>query len=194
MEQTKKLRSKDLIVAGAFAALYLAVMLAVVTAASVTPVTFLLAPFLSGIVLGTIYILYCVKIPRRGAILILGVPVSLALITTTWVAPLWGMACALAAELLASAGKYQSKKWYTASFCAFACTTAGPFWALLTSKPAIMEENTAYYGAQYAAVFDAITPPWITPVAIASAILGGFIGAAVGKKLLKKHFEKAGVV
>ncbi|SHI23077.1 energy-coupling factor transport system substrate-specific component [Sporobacter termitidis DSM 10068] len=191
----KKLTVKDLIVAGAFAALYVVIMLVIVSTASLTPVTWLMAPLLCAVVLGTVYMLYCMKIPKRGAILILGVVVSLVLSSTGgWAAPAWGIICALLAELLAALGRYGSKGWYAASFCVFACSTAGPFWMLVFAKAAVLATIENTYGAGFAARMDALTPPWIVPVVIGSAVLGGFIGGAIGKRLLKKHFEKAGVV
>lgn len=59
-----KLTTKDLIAAGAFGAIYLVVL-------PVVPVLFLATPLIAGIVLGTVYMLYAAKVPKKGAILIL---------------------------------------------------------------------------------------------------------------------------
>lgn len=45
----------------------------------------------------------------------------------------------------------------------------------------------------YAAALDALTPDWIVAVLIAFALFGGLLGGLLGKRILKKHFEKAGI-
>ena len=40
---------------------------------------------------------------------------------------------------------------------------------------------------------DALTPDWIVAVLIAFALIGGLLGGLLGKRILKKHFEKAGI-
>jgi energy-coupling factor transport system substrate-specific component len=51
-----------------------------------------------------------------------------------------------------------------------------------------------YSGAEYAQTMDALTPSWIIFVLIALAVLGAMIGTTIADKLMKKHFEKAGLV
>lgn len=191
--EKEKLQSKDLIVAGAFAALYIVVMMVVTSVVGIIPITFLLSPLLAGIVCGTIYMLYVMKVPKRGAILILAVLVGLVFSSASWVAGVWSVICGIVAELLAAAGKYRSKKLYTASYCAIACTTVGPFWLLVVARDQYLA-SAARFGEEYAATLDALSPAWIILVLIGLGILGGLIGAAIGRRVLKKHFEKAGVV
>ncbi len=65
---------------------------------------------------------------------------------------------------------------------------------LVYAKPSFIQACEIYYGADYAATLDKLTPSWIILVLIGSAMLGGLIGGLVGSRLLKKHFQKAGVV
>lgn len=191
----KKLKTKDLIVAGAFAALYVVVLMVGVSVLGFIPVLYLIAPLFISIVLGPIYMLYVMKVPKPGAILILAAVVGL--ITSMggmWFALVWSLALGVVAQLIARAGKYQSKRMYCISYCVFACTNMGPFWALILAKDAFLASCADYYGADYAASIDALTPSWIVFVLIGIAVLGGFLGGALGNRLLRKHFEKAGVV
>lgn len=195
MNQTHALKSKDLIVAGAFAALYIVVMFLGVSVIGFIPLLYLLAPLILGIILGPIFMLYVMKVPKRGAILILALLVGL--ITSmggVWMALIWSLLCGLVAEIVAGIGKYSSKKLYTVSYCAFACTIVGPFWLLVLAKDTFLESTLAYYGQDYVTQLDALTPSWIILVLIGLALVGGLIGATLGKRLLKKHFEKAGVI
>ncbi len=55
--KTNKLKTKDLIVAGAFAALYVVVLFAVVTVMGFVPILYLIAPFVNSVILGCIYMI-----------------------------------------------------------------------------------------------------------------------------------------
>ncbi len=193
--KTRKLKTKDLIVAGAFAALYLVVLMFGVSVLGFVPVLYLAAPFFVSVLLGPVYMLYVMKVPKTGAILILSVLVGLLTsMGGMWFSLVWAPALGLAAELIARAGKYASPKLYHASFCVFACTNMGPFWGLILAKDAFLASCVDYYGAEYAAAIDALTPGWIVLVLLAIALIGGFFGGALGRRLLSKHFKKAGVV
>ncbi len=190
-----KLKSKDLIVAGAFAALYVILLFVVVSVLGFMVVTYLAAPFVMGIVLGPVYMLYVTKVPKRGAIMILAVLV--ALVTSmggAWMAGVWSVFLGLAAELIAGIGKYRSRKLLASSYAVFACSNMGPFWLLVFAKQAFLDACLAYYNQEYVTQIDAMTPPGFIVVLIILAFAGGIIGGILGSKLLKKHFVKAGVV
>lgn len=194
-QQNNKLKSKDLIIAGAFAALYVVALFLTVSCMGFIPLLYLMAPFFMSIVLGPIYMLYVMKVPKTGAILILSVVVGLVTsLGGMWFTFIWCIVIGLIAEIIARAGKYRSRKWYAASFVLFACTNMGPFWALIIAKDAFLQSCVGYYGQEYANTLDALVTDWVVVALIGIAILGGILGAALGTKLLKKHFQKAGVV
>jgi energy-coupling factor transport system substrate-specific component len=194
-KKANKLKTKDLIVAGAFAALYIVVLMVVVSVLGFMPIVYLMAPFFLSIPLGVVYMLYVMKVPKTGAILILAVLVGLVTsMGGMWFSIIWALALGVVAELFARAGKYGSAKMYQISFCVFAGTNMGPFWGLILAKPTFLANCVEYSGAEYAAALDALTPPWIVLVLIGIAVIGGLLGSALGRRLLKKHFEKAGVV
>lgn len=191
----KSLQSKDLIIAGAFAALYIVVMFLCASLVGLIPLAYILAPLILAVVLSPIWSLYVTKIPKRGAILILSILVGLlTMMGGVWQAGVWSLLIGIVAELIAAVGKYKSRKAYLVSYIIFACTNMGPFWMLFFAKQAFLDLCTAYYGADYAATLDALTPPWFILVFIALALVGGFIGGTFGQRLIRKHFKKAGVV
>ncbi|MDK2807378.1 MAG: energy-coupling factor transport system substrate-specific component [Clostridiales bacterium] len=195
MRKESKLQSKDLIIAGAFAALYVVVLFAVVSATGFIPILYLLAPLILGIVLGPVYMLYVTKIPKRGAILILAAVVGLLTsLGGVWMALLWSILCGGLAELVASRGKYRSRRFFLGSYVIFACTNMGPFWMLVFAKEAFLEACLSYYNQDYVDTICALTPSWIILVLMGLSLLGGWIGGGLGSKLITKHFIKAGVV
>lgn len=60
----KKLRTKELIYAGAFGALYIVLMLVIVLGTSMIPILYILAPITVGLVCGTVYMLICCYVTR----------------------------------------------------------------------------------------------------------------------------------
>ena len=48
--------------------------------------------------------------------------------------------------------------------------------------------------ADYVATMNAVTPVWVLAVMVIATFLLAFVGGLIGKALLKKHFEKAGMV
>ena len=79
-QNDKQLRTKDLIYAGAFGAVYIVLMLIVVLGTSAIPVLYILAPFTVGVVCATVYELCVLKVHKFGPALILGVLIASKLI------------------------------------------------------------------------------------------------------------------
>lgn len=49
------------------------------------------------------------------------------------------------------------------------------------------------YGQEYVDTLISYTPGWMFPVLFIVTFIGGVLGALLGKAVLKKHFEKAGI-
>lgn len=188
-----KLTTKDLITAGAFAAIYLVLLSVLSMVLAIVPVLFLLTPLVAGIILGTVYMLYAAKVTHTGAILALsilvGVITSSATIYPLFFAILWGI---IAEVIVAKGGR--STTALSVSYCVFNLTSIGPFFAIIVAKEAFIESCATYYGTEYAASLDALTPSWIIVVFVALSLAGGLFGGLFGNKILKKHFKKAGVI
>lgn len=193
--EKEKMKTKELILAGAFVALYVVVLSILVTILGFVPVLYLIVPFLLPIALAPIFNLYVTKVPRFGAIIVLGVAVVLVADMASGITAIaWGLFVTLIAEFIARSGQYQSKKKYSIAYIFFALTNVGPLFALLFVKDKFLNNLTLFYGEEYAAKFDAITPDWIVFALIGMALVGGVIGGIFGRKVMKKHFEKAGIV
>ena len=160
-----KLTTKDLIAAGAFAAIYLVLLTVLaVMVLPIVPVLYLATPLIAGIVLGTVYLLYCVKVPKTGAIFILallvGAITSMASIYPLIAAAVWGVV----AEGIAAGKRRRSPNALAASYCVFNLTSMGPFFSLLLAKDAFLSTCVTYYGQEYADTIDRLTPDWIIAV------------------------------
>ena len=118
-QDEKKMRTKDLIYAGAFGAIYIVLMLIVVLATSAIPILYIVAPFTVGVVCATVYELCVLKVRKFGPALILGVLFALVACSGNILGMVLAVAAALLAELIILAGRYRSKKLFLLSFLAF---------------------------------------------------------------------------
>ena len=194
VKEDGRLKTKDLIFAGAFGAIYLVMMLAIVMGTGSIPILYLLSPLTVGVIGGTIYMLCVLKIHKFGAALILGILFLLISSTSNWLSIATAAAAAILAELILFLGRYKSRKMYLASFPFFNLNMAAPFALLQVNKQQFIDLSRAYYGEERATALDALTPGWIWFGLLALAFVGGIIGSVIASRLIKKHFEKAGIV
>lgn len=191
---SKKLRTKELIYAGAFGALYIVLMLVIVLGTSMIPILYLLAPISVGLVCGTVYMLCVLKVRKFGAALILGVSFALTACSGAWYSIVGAIAAALIAELIIMAGKYQSKKMYLLSFVVFNLNMACPYMMLFLARDAFLKRSVEFYGQDYADSIAKLATDWIFLAILGFAVIGGILGSLLANVLIKKHFNKAGIV
>lgn len=188
----QKLKTKDFIYAGAFGAIYIILTLVLVTGTSIIPVLYVLAPFIVGCVCGTVYMLYVTKIRKFGAILILAFLFGIVTSSSSFISFIWALICGIAAELIARAGNYESKRLFMISYLVFNLTMIGPFLMLVFARRHFIDLCQQFYGSDYAAAIDHLMPGWIIFVLMGLAVAGGGAGVLLFSKFAKKHFEKAG--
>ena len=149
-QSDKKLRTKDLIYAGAFGAVYIVLMLIAVLGTSAIPVLYILAPFTVGVVCATVYELCVLKVHKFGAALILGVLFALVACSGNVLGMVLAVACALAAEFIIMAGQYKSRKMFLLSFLAFNLNMVCPYTMLYFHRDEFMARSVSFYGQDYA--------------------------------------------
>lgn len=195
MQKSKnKLTTKELIQAGGFGAIFIVLILVVITVTSIIPVLFIFEGVINGIVLGTIYILYVTKVPKRGAIMILAIFVGL-ISSTTFIYPFFiSIVLGLFAELIAWSGQYKSSTKYILSYGVFSCMFNGAFITIVIARDDFLKAILNNYGRSYAYTLSSILSNGTVIVMVAATFVAGIIGGFIGKKLLKKHFERAGIV
>lgn len=79
---SKKLETRDFISVGIFSLIYAVVAFVIGGAAQMTPVTFPFMPMIVALFTGTVFMLYVAKIPKKGALSILGVIAAILLFVT----------------------------------------------------------------------------------------------------------------
>jgi len=189
----KKLQTKDLIMAGVFAVLYVALVCIIAAVAGMFIPVFLALPFIAAVILGPVYMLYLSKVPKTGAVLILALLAGFAMSTTSMLVLVYVVLLGIIAQVILSKTDY-SVRGIKLSYMVFSCSTMGPFITLYFARDLYLSTCLPYYGQEYVDQLNALTPNWLFVVQLATAVLGGFIGGKIGENMNAKHFEKAGLV
>ncbi|MCY1153007.1 MAG: MptD family putative ECF transporter S component [Sphaerochaetaceae bacterium] len=193
---SKSLNVKDLVTIGVFAILYFFIAF-IVAILGVFPIFIFVIPFLTAVFGGTLVMLFMSKVNKPWALFIFGMipPCIMWAMGHTYIVPITAILFIGIAELIFRKGKFTSLKYNTFSYSFFSCWGTGAIIQMI-----ILKEQ--YIKAQIQAgiseesinqLVNLITLPTFILIIVITWI-GGLIGAFVGRKMLKKHFEKAGIV
>lgn len=190
----KKLKVKDLVSIGVFGVIYFVLMFGIGMMGMI-PILFLIYPTVLGIVAGTVVMLFMTKVQKPWALFIFGMISPLVMFAAghTYVVVVLSLIVMIIAELIRKIGNYKSFKYNMISYAIFSTWICSSMMQMLLAKE-VYVEHCKMMGDEYVVALEKlITYPHMALVAL-GAIVGGFIGAYIGKALLKKHFEKAGIV
>lgn len=194
-----KLNIPDLISIGVFTAIYFVlVTIATFASAAIIPgFSNVILPAAAALISGCVYMLMAAKLQKFGGITVMGLVMGLFFFVSGHFVLSFAanIVCGIAADLVARAGKYKSKKGLLLSYIIFSYGLTGPvlpLWFMKSAYVANLEgrgKDAAYIDALFANIN--MTTFVICLVAIlVCAVLGGLFG----QKMLKKHFVKAGIV
>lgn len=192
--QKEKLKGKDLINIGIYAAIYLVIMTAVSMLGFIPvmmPMLAVLCPLFGGITM----MLFFTKVKKFGMITIITVIIGAFLwVTGMGYWPfLFGIICGVLADLVAKSGNYTSKKKAVLSHGIMSITIFGCYLPLYLDINGYFATRTSF-GNEYVETLTKIFQPWTAPVILGCSFVFGILGALLGQHFLKKHFEKAGIV
>ncbi len=193
---SNNLKTKDLVTLGIFFIIYF-IVAAIIATSGIIPIMFLIYPTISAIVCGPILMLFMAKVPKKWALFIFGMinPVIMWATGHTYVIPLVALIFVGLAELVFRKGGFKSFKYNTLAYALFSTwTVAGILQILLIWDKYEQLGLERGMSAEYLAMMrEMVSFPIALLVAI-GAFVGGILGAYLGKFMLKKHFEKAGIV
>ena len=198
-KQENSIRMKDLVAIGVYTALYF-IMVAVAAMPVVLLVpgySYVFIPVSAALLTGTIFMLMVAKVPRFGAITIMGsiMGVFFFIMGRFPGALVVCIAIALLADLLAYFFKYKNKKGLLASFVVFSYSTIGPVIPLFIFPNLYVDEmvEIGRDSSYIENVFSSISQNTFL-LLIAGILIAAIIGGLFGQKMMKKHFKKAGIV
>lgn len=198
MNETKRLKGRDLITIGIFSAVYFILNLVAMMTGFV-PILWLLLPGIAGILTSNPFMLMESKVQKPGAILIMGfITAILYFITGQFTVLLlitFAVACILS-EVYRAITKYDNSFIHMAvSFIIFCYGMLGSPLAIWVYKDSFLDQiQQNGMSAEYIQTLSGlISVPMLIALCV-SPIIGGFIGAVISKGLFRKHFRKAGIV
>ncbi len=194
MKQETKLKGKDLINVGIYAAIYcVVVMLAAMLGyiPIMLPLLVVICPLIGSIPM----MLFMTKVKKFGMVTLMGTIIGLFLwITGMGYWPfIFGVVCGFAADLLDKSGNYQSAAKTVIGNGILHLTIFANMIPLYIDREGYFSTRQEF-GQEYITSLTNIMQPWTAPVLLIASVACGMIGALIGQKLLKKHFAKAGIV
>jgi major facilitator superfamily permease len=112
----------------------------------------------------------------------------------TFVVPLLSLLFCLLAEGIRRIGKYQSGSATMLSYAVFSLWPCNSLMQMLLLKERYMEMVIKEMGENYGNAIEKLLTAQNMAIVYVCTFLFGLLGAFLGRKLLKKHFEKAGIV
>lgn len=191
------LKVKELVTTGIFSALFAAVTIVGGAIFASNPVlTFLLPPVVA-LITAPVYLVLVAKVPKHGPILILGILMACIMFTTGmyWMWPIAYIVFAIAAELISGIKNFRSMKLNILGYIIFSLNpliTYSMLW--INQKEYIQYLLSKGTEKAYMDTMVATAQNWMLPAMIIGTLILAFLGAMLGKKLLQKQFEKAGII
>ncbi len=192
--QSNKLNAKDLINVGIYTAIYLVVFF-VIGMLNAIPVLYPLTYFIAPVVTGIPFMLFLTKVDKFGMVSIMGVILAVFwyLMGYTYIPTITYILAGVLSDLVFSFGKYKSFKFDVIGYWIFSCGMIGcaaPMWLMTATY---MEQVRVAMGDEYVAGLSKYMPSWMGFAGIGIILVSSIIGAFLGRKMLKKHFERAGI-
>lgn len=193
----KGLSVKDLVTTGIFTALVFVFILIGGMFFATNPVLTFFMPAGSGLLAGPAFLLMIAKVQKRWSLSIMGVVIGILWFVTGmhWAFVLGYLLMAIVADFVAGAGKYRSKKLNSLAYILFSLGSTGTY-ILFFVDPNGWAQTMLGNGTEqsYIDTMQATANTGILVAMFAAVLITSAISAFVGCKLLKKQFEKAGII
>ena len=190
-----RLQGKDLINIGIFTAIYFIVIFAAASIGFIPifiPLISVIVPLVGGIPM----MLFFSKIKKFGMLTITGIigGIFFYLIGYGWIGLLGWVLGGILSDVVLKIGGYQKFKVTVLSYACFCLGIMGCPANLWFAGEAYWENIHTSMGDQNANTLQSLMPSWMMYLGFALLFVGGILGALLGHKMLKKHFERAGIV
>ncbi|ETJ99492.1 TIGR02185 family protein [Eubacterium nodatum ATCC 33099] len=193
-----KLKIKDLVNIGIFSTIYMVVSLLTMVLAMFSPIIWLLWPSIAGLVCSFVYMFLVTKVPKRGTALLLSLITGLIYFISgecTWTMLMSFAIVGVLAEITRAITGYKSVKGAVISSGILAMGFIGsplPMWLFQESyMKSIIDMGM---DPKYVSQLKNMISIGSLIGCLALAFVVGMIGGIIGKVILKKHFEKAGLI
>ncbi len=194
IDQKRGIGVRDLVTCAIYTVIYFIVFFAC-GMTGLIPIMAFLFPLPLALVSGISQMLFYTKVRSFGMVTIMGALLGLISFLMGYgpIGLCFGIVCGLIADLILRAGGYKSLKCSVASHCVFSLWVIGtmlPMWIL---GQAYFEPYRASQGDAFVNESLAYLSGGMLVIVVVGIIVCALIGAAIGTKVLRKHFERAGI-
>lgn len=196
MNYKKGLTVKDLVTVGIFSALFLVFALVGGIFFAPNPVLTFYMPVGSALLCGPIYLLMLAKVQKRGAAAILGALLCIVWFVTGmhWAMALGYLLMGIAADFVAGAGGYRSRKINSLSYVLLSLGGTASY-LVFFANPDSWAKTMLGNGTEqsYIDTMRASGTGWILAAMLAGTVIAAIVSALIGCRMLRKQFERAGI-
>ena len=192
--QSNKLTGKDLINVGIYSAIYFVIVF-LIAMLGMVPILYPMLVVFCPIIGGIPFMLFLTKVKKPGMIFIMSILMGLLmLISGMGIYPLIvSVFSGLLSEVIYRKGNYSSAKMAVLTNGTFNLWVWACFLLLFLNRDSYMASRAESVGQEYVDALNKLTPGWLCPVLLIVCFICGIIGGLLGKKMMHKHFEKAGI-
>ena len=196
--QKKGMTGKDIITVGIFSAIYFVINFAFMLLSGLHPLLWILMPGLIAVFAGIPFLMMCTKVPKTGAVVLMGFITALIYFVTgqftVVILIAFAVSCILA-ELCRICSHYRSFRGNALASVFFSLGMIGsplPVWIMRDSFLAQISQQGM--PEAYVSTLAALTSPGMIVVLVGAPIVGAILGILLAKGMFRKHFEKAGIL
>ena len=192
------LGTRDLITLGVYSVLYIVVMFIAGMPFAFSPVLTYALPVSAAFFCAPVYLLLVAKVPKRGAVAILGAVVGLVLFVTGmfWLWAIAALVLGVAAGEISALMRFRSPGLNTVGYMVLALAPLASYVMVWLNQAAYIDylvgkgTDPAYMNTMIAAA----RSPWLLVAIVVGTLLAAWLGTLLGRRMLARHFTRAGIV
>lgn len=191
---SEKLNVKDLITVGIFSVIII-VLIFIFGMLGYVPILMIALPILAALICGIPYMLFLTRVNKFGMVTLMGLILGIVMFLSghTWVPIVVFTLFAFIADCILKAGNYSSMKNSIISHGVFILGIMGNMLPFFILRDFYMDSMRASMGNDYVNVVAPFLNNEVLIVLFILTFIVGIASAYLGKIVLKKHFEKAGI-
>lgn len=192
----KGLTVKDLVIMGVFAALLTVCSMIGGVFFAITPALTFYFSIGAALLPGPVFLLLLAKVPKRWVLTIIGAIISILslILGMHWGMCIGGLVASILSDVIAGSRRYRSKKMNILAYIVYSFGPMGTYIAYFADPEGwastMLKNGTTQ---EYIRTMNDAASWWVLAVMIIGTILVAGLSGAVGSRLLRKQFEKAGI-
>ncbi len=188
------LNVKDLITVGIFSVI-MVVLIFLFGMLGYIPILMLALPIIAALICGVPYMLFLTRVSKFGMVTLLGLVLGIVMFLSghTWVPIVIFTLFAFIADCILKMGNYSSVKNSIISYSCFIVGIMGNMIPFFVLRDYFIESIRNSMGNDYVNVIAPFLNYEVFIILVILTFIFGLISAYLGKIVLKKHFERAGI-